>query len=221
MARIVAEQCEFSFSQVIHSTGVRRFGEAQPAGDGFRRDQDEGLLPIRPDAPSNHPEELIEMPETRARMSTLKRDDLLTQSEVLKKEASPPMKETDQHWEAKPYETNHSRIYSRTMLRSHQAMLLISRPAGVLANQWLRLGMVKFAARLADGVHETIPSRIWLLSKESEQTGGHERSSPEQVEVEPGLTEKREAKLAIDRPRDQPCDGKIADCMDSRGQQPF
>jgi hypothetical protein len=29
MARIVAEKSEFSFSQVIHSAGVRRFGEAQ------------------------------------------------------------------------------------------------------------------------------------------------------------------------------------------------
>src|SRR5215472_16399514 len=30
MARIVAEKPESSFSQVIHSAGVRRFGEAQP-----------------------------------------------------------------------------------------------------------------------------------------------------------------------------------------------
>jgi hypothetical protein len=29
MARIVAEKSESSFSQVIHSAGVRRFGEAQ------------------------------------------------------------------------------------------------------------------------------------------------------------------------------------------------
>jgi len=50
---------------------------------------------------------------------------------VFKKEASPPTKETDQHSEAKPYETKHSLVYSRTMVRSHQAMLLISRPTGV------------------------------------------------------------------------------------------
>ena len=31
MARIVAKKSESSFSQVIHSAGVRRFGEAQPA----------------------------------------------------------------------------------------------------------------------------------------------------------------------------------------------
>jgi hypothetical protein len=78
-----------------------------PAGDGFRRDQDEGLLPSRPDPPSDYPEELIEEAETRARMSTLKRDDLLTQSENLKKEASPPTKEADQHSAAELYETEH------------------------------------------------------------------------------------------------------------------
>jgi hypothetical protein len=40
---------------------------------------------------------------------------------------------------------------------------------------WFRVGMVKLAARLADGVHGTISSRIWLLDKESEQTSGHDR----------------------------------------------
>jgi hypothetical protein len=40
-------------------------------------------------------------------MSTLKRDDLLTQSENLKKEASPPTKEADQHSAAELYETEH------------------------------------------------------------------------------------------------------------------
>jgi len=52
-----------------------------PADDGFGRDDDEGLLPSRPDPPSDYPEELIEEAETRARMSTLQRDELLTQSE--------------------------------------------------------------------------------------------------------------------------------------------
>ena len=64
-----------------------------PADCGFGRDQDERLLPSPPDLPSNHPEELIEKPETRARVSTLQRDELLTQSKILEKETSPPAKE--------------------------------------------------------------------------------------------------------------------------------
>jgi hypothetical protein len=78
-----------------------------PADDGFRRDKDEGLLPIRPDPPSNQPKELIEEAETRARMSTFQRDELLAQSEILEKETLPPAKETAQHSEAEPDEAKH------------------------------------------------------------------------------------------------------------------
>jgi hypothetical protein len=67
-----------------------------PADDGFWRDEDEGPLPSRPDPPSDHPEELIEEAETRARMSTLHRDELLTQREILEKETSPRAKEANQ-----------------------------------------------------------------------------------------------------------------------------
>ena len=75
-----------------------------PADDGFGRDDDEGLLPSRPDPPSDYPEKFIEEVEVRARMSTLQRDELLTQSEILDKETSPPAKEAYQHSEAEPSE---------------------------------------------------------------------------------------------------------------------
>jgi hypothetical protein len=78
-----------------------------PADDGFGRDDDEGLLPSRPDPPSDYPEELIEEVEARARMSTLHRDELLTQNKILEKETSPPAKEANQHSEEEPYETKH------------------------------------------------------------------------------------------------------------------
>jgi hypothetical protein len=45
--------------------------------------------------------------EARARISTLQRDELLTQSKIFKKETSPPAKEADQHSEAQSYETKH------------------------------------------------------------------------------------------------------------------
>jgi len=79
-----------------------------PADDGFGRDDEEGLLPTRVDSPSDYPEELIEDAETRARMSTLQRDELLTQSKILEKETSPLAKEANQHSEAEPYKTKHS-----------------------------------------------------------------------------------------------------------------
>jgi hypothetical protein len=78
-----------------------------PTDDGFRRDQNERMFPSRPNPPSDYPEKLIEEAETRARMSTLQRDELLTQSEILKKETSPLTKEADQHSEAERDEAKH------------------------------------------------------------------------------------------------------------------
>jgi hypothetical protein len=80
-----------------------------PADDGFGRDDNEGLLPSKPDPPSDYPEELIEEVEARARTSTLQCDELLTQSKILEKETSPPAKEANQHSEEKPYETKHDK----------------------------------------------------------------------------------------------------------------
>jgi len=40
-------------------------------------------------------------------MSTLQHDELLTQSEILEKETSPPTKEADQHSETEPDEAKH------------------------------------------------------------------------------------------------------------------
>ena len=70
-----------------------------PADDGFRRDDDEGLFPSRPDPTSNHPEKFIEEAEARARMSTLQRNELLTQSKILEKETLPSAKGAYQHSE--------------------------------------------------------------------------------------------------------------------------
>jgi alpha-galactosidase/6-phospho-beta-glucosidase family protein len=98
--------------------------------DSLGRDDEEGLLPSRADPPSDYPEELIEEAQTRARMSTLQRDELLTQSKVLEKETSPLAKEAKQS----PTKQNIVRIYNRIVVRREQAELLISRSAGVWAN---------------------------------------------------------------------------------------
>ena len=49
----------------------------------------------------------IDEVEARARMSTLQRDALLTQSEILEKETSPPAKEAGKHANAEPDEGKH------------------------------------------------------------------------------------------------------------------
>jgi hypothetical protein len=70
-------------------------------------DDEEGLLPSGADSPSDYPEELIEWVDVRARMSTLQRDELLTQSKILENETSPPAKEAGKHSKAKPDEAKH------------------------------------------------------------------------------------------------------------------
>ena len=79
------------------------------------------MFPSWPDPPSDYPEELIEKPETLARMSKLQHDELLTQSEILEKETLPPAKEADQHAEAEPDEAHTMvRIYNKTVVRWQQ-----------------------------------------------------------------------------------------------------
>jgi hypothetical protein len=65
------------------------------------------LFPSRADPTSDYPEEPIEGSEARARMSTLQRDELLAQREILKKETLPSAKEADQHAEPEPDEAKH------------------------------------------------------------------------------------------------------------------
>jgi hypothetical protein len=45
-------------------------------------------------------------------VSTLQRNELLTQSEIFEKETSPPTKEADQHSEAEPDEVKHGQDWS-------------------------------------------------------------------------------------------------------------
>jgi len=89
-----------------------------PADYGFRRDDDEGLLPKTDQTRRATTQKIAyRKAETRARMSTLQRDELLTQSEILEKETSPPAKEAAQHPKQSPTKRNMVRIYNRTVVR--------------------------------------------------------------------------------------------------------
>jgi hypothetical protein len=78
-----------------------------PAHDGFGRNDDERVLASGPQPSSDYQEELIEWVDGGARMSTLQRDELLTQSKILEKETSPPAKEAGSHSKAEPDEAKH------------------------------------------------------------------------------------------------------------------
>jgi hypothetical protein len=67
-----------------------------PADDGFGRNDDEGLLPIRPDPSGDHPEELIDKSETRARMPTFQHCELLPEHEIPQNKIPAATEETNQ-----------------------------------------------------------------------------------------------------------------------------
>jgi hypothetical protein len=70
----------------IRSRGIRTLRAPQRYGFwAAYGDDKESLLPSRAEPPGDYPEELIEKPETRARMSTFQRDELLTQNKILDK----------------------------------------------------------------------------------------------------------------------------------------
>ena len=76
-----------------------------------------GLPPSRPDPPSDYPEELIEEAEARARMSTLQRDELLTQREILEEEKFRRRKRCTSIPKQSARMRNMIRIYSKTVVR--------------------------------------------------------------------------------------------------------
>jgi hypothetical protein len=67
-------------------------------------------------------------------MSTLQRDELLTQTEILEKETSPLTKQAYQHSKVEPCEPKRGQNLEQNGGEAAAAMLLISQCAGVLAN---------------------------------------------------------------------------------------
>ena len=68
----------------------------QPADDGFGRNDDEGLLPSRPDPSSDYPEKLIEEAEARSRMPTFQHSELLPEHEILQNKSPTPTEKANQ-----------------------------------------------------------------------------------------------------------------------------
>jgi hypothetical protein len=66
------------------------------ADDGFGRNDDEGLLPSRPDPSIDYPEELIEEAKARARMWTFQHSELLPEHEILQYEVPGATKQANE-----------------------------------------------------------------------------------------------------------------------------
>jgi hypothetical protein len=84
-----------------------------PADDGFGRNDDEGLLPSRPDLPGNYPEELIEQTKARSRMSGFQYSELLPEHEILQNKIPALMEEANQGSDPDKNRQNVARSYTR------------------------------------------------------------------------------------------------------------
>src|SRR5207302_7349390 len=93
---------------------------------------------------------------------------------------------------------------------------VLTGPSSSLRSSQFLVGAPK--ASRTTSVHDSCRSTVSTLQEEREQTGGHERGSPDQIEVEPCLAKKGEAELTIDYPREQARDGKIGCRMDQCGE---
>jgi hypothetical protein len=105
-----------------------------PPNHGFRRDDDEGLLPTRPDSPSNYPEEFIEEAEDRPWVAPLEHSELLPEREILQEEMPTTTKRANKRSEREKKQIEHGPELYQINDGKYCCMLLILQSARILAN---------------------------------------------------------------------------------------
>ena len=73
----------------------------------FRRDNDERLLPLRPEPTDGNPEELVQEAEAGPRISPLQDGELLAKNQVLENDAPTVTEQTDERSEPERKQTEH------------------------------------------------------------------------------------------------------------------
>jgi hypothetical protein len=104
-----------------------------PAENGFGCNDDEMLLPSRPDPSSDYPEELIEEAEARARMSTFQHSELLPEHEILQNKIPAATEGANQGSDPEEKQAEHGKELYQINDWKYCCELLILQPARVLA----------------------------------------------------------------------------------------
>ena len=86
-----------------------------PADNSFRSDDDDRLLPLRPQPTNGNPEELVKQIESRPRTTPFQHGQLLSQHKVLKDEIPAATEESKERPEREPEHAEHSPIYTRVL----------------------------------------------------------------------------------------------------------
>ena len=97
-----------------------------PTNNGFRCDDDQRLLPTRPETTSNNPEQPIEATEAGTWTSPFQYDKLLAQGEIFEEKSSTATKEAKEYSQTERQMLKHGkRLYQKT---SQAKRALPSRP---------------------------------------------------------------------------------------------
>jgi hypothetical protein len=105
-----------------------------PPHHSFRRDDDEGLLPTRPDSSSNYPEEFIEEAEDRPWTAPLQHGELLPEREILQQEMPTTAKRAHKRSEPEKEKIEHGPELHQINDGKYCCKLLILQSARILAN---------------------------------------------------------------------------------------
>ena len=79
-----------------------------PSDHGFRRNDDQALLPARPDSPCHDPEELVERSQARPRVAPFENCKLLAQGQVFEQKALMSLKDTHERSKAEKEKLEHT-----------------------------------------------------------------------------------------------------------------
>jgi hypothetical protein len=99
-----------------------------PAGHGFRRNDDQALLPTGPDLPGNNPEEPVEGAKSWPWMAPFQRGKLLTQGQVFEEKTSLRTKEANERSKAEPEQSEHGPKLYQNPAETMSACLFQDRP---------------------------------------------------------------------------------------------
>ena len=98
-----------------NQTPIETKTSPMPTNNGFRCDDDQGLLPTRPETTSNNPEQPIEATEARPWTSQFQYDKLLAQGEIFEEKSSTGTKEVKEYSQTERQILKHGkRLYQKT-----------------------------------------------------------------------------------------------------------
>jgi hypothetical protein len=86
---------------------VQPEADSVPADERFRRDNDERLLPLRPEPTDGNPEKLVQEAEAGPRMSALQNGELLAKNQVLQNYAPTATEQTEERSEPEQKQAEH------------------------------------------------------------------------------------------------------------------